>query len=215
MNTSSTRDDHACMISGVWFNKPTSKDHKKRALHVWRKLFSASEMGGITSECCGVAALIGGEIHRLAFGVSPFDASRDPSFMELRDTLAASEHGPSALIAGTVIESANLRAQHIPPLMGDGIAIVHDGRIEPGQKPSDGPFGTGLLLSAACASGMANDPDNALSHWKKATNYIKGCCTSAAIAASGDLFICADAPNDLYLAIAPELSEAVFISTFW
>lgn len=218
MNLSPGKNEHTTMISGLWFHRETRQDHRRRALEIWRKLFTARDMSGTTAECSGVAVLVGGQIHRLAFKTSPIEACSDPGLIGLLDMLTASGEGPSALLAGAVV-NCSPEEEHVPPLVGDDVAIVHDGRPEVDRKPlrsqDKGPFGTGLLLSAASASLATTDPRNVLVRWRSALSNAKGCCTSAVMAASGDLLVCADAPNDIYLSIAPELSETVLISTLW
>lgn len=218
MTPSPGKNEHTTMISGLWFHREMHQDHKRRALEIWRKLFTAGDMNGTTAECSGVAVLVGGQIHRLGCKTSPIEACSDPGMIRLLEMLTASSEGPSALLAGAVVDGSP-GEDHVPPLMGDGVAIVHDGRAEMDRKPlrnqDRGPYGTELLLSAASASLATTDPGNVLVRWRSALSNAKGCCTSAVMAASGDLLICADTPNDIYLSIAPELSETVLISTLW
>lgn len=217
MSLAPVKIEHTTMISGVWFHKATSQDHKQRALEIWRKLFTSTDMKGTSAECCGVAVLVEGQIHRLAFKTSPLEAFSNPGLIRLLDMLTASGEEPSGLLAGAVVDG-NPGEEHVPPLVGDGIAIVHDGKVEIDKKPvrthDRGTAGTELLLSAASSS-MVNTTGAVLTRWKSSLTNIKGCCTSAAMTSSGDLLICADTPNDIYVSIAPELSETVFVSTLW
>ena len=178
-------------------------------------------MHGYTSKCCSIAVLVDSKIHNVHFNCVPYDALKEGRAEALLSLVLETDASPSAVIAGTF--AGDEAAKHHPHQLIEGREMIlavdgaHTCSLNSGNTKDkrDKVISSSELLRIIETTGITGSGELGIEMWKLFLEDLKDCPTCFALSNSGEIFLCAESQNDLYLVLAPDLAESVFITSNW